>query len=347
MADDDAEVPADAAGQRLERLSGTGAWGSLLSVQEFAAITSAGFEPVGQVLGTAVVHLGYTPSGGRCSGTPSFTPRTDLAAAASGPFNTMLRQRNGVRRLVLSRAVGECAALGGDGIIGLRLSIRPFPAGGTEFTLQGTAVRARAGARLTSPFTSHLSGQEFAGLLRAGWVPAALVFAVSLGARHDDTRTRGQARWTAASREIRGYSELVKDTRRDARIQLEQAVIAQGADGVVTSELSLHISERECPSIEGGHDHVAEAVIMGTSIVRFYASPGGESRPPLVIMHVNPSPVAVAGLRPANFPESGGNPEPEAGLLDRYLAARTVRQASRNTISMQDPTARSKKTDYS
>jgi len=48
----------------------------------------------------------------------------------SGPFITMRRQRYGVRRLVLKRAIEECVALGGHGIVGLALTISPFPAGG-------------------------------------------------------------------------------------------------------------------------------------------------------------------------------------------------------------------------
>jgi hypothetical protein len=36
--------------------------------------------------------------------------------------------------------IDECRALDADGIIGVTLSIRPFPAGGTEFTMQGTAI---------------------------------------------------------------------------------------------------------------------------------------------------------------------------------------------------------------
>jgi hypothetical protein len=108
----------------------------LLSAREFAAISSAGFDPVGHVLGTTVVHLGYVGRAGRCSGTPSYTPRTDLAVATGGPFSL---------------------------------------------------------------------------LLQAGWVLAALVFGISLGARRDDTRTSAQTRRTTRNGEVRSYAELVKD----------------------------------------------------------------------------------------------------------------------------------------
>jgi uncharacterized protein YbjQ (UPF0145 family) len=168
-----------------------------------------------------------------------------------------------VRHRVLSRAIEECQALGGDGIVGLTLTVRPFPAGGTEFTVAGTAVRARTEIRPAAPFTSHVAAPEFARLLRAGWVPAALVSGIALGARHDDTRTRKQTRWMVTG-EVRGYSELVRATRRDARSQLEMAVTGQGADGVVVDEMTLHLGERECPAEEGMRDHVAEVAILGT-----------------------------------------------------------------------------------
>lgn len=343
MPDDRADTPAevDAASSPPERL---GAWGSLLSTQDFAAVTSVGFEPVGHVLGAGVLHLGYVSRGGKCSAIGSYTPRTDLASAAGGPFNALLRKRYGVRQQALSRAVEECRELGGDGIVGVTLSIRPFPAGGTEFALQGTAVRARAGARPAAPFSSHLSAQEFARLLRAGWVPTALVFGISLGARHDDRRTRRQRRWTVTG-EIQGYSELVKDTRRDAREQLRKAVAAQGADGVVVDQMTLHISERECPTEEGARDHVAEAAILGTTIASFDRSLGTDGRAPLTILHLDPSSAAGTGLRPVSATEPPPPPDPEGGFLDRLVAGLAARRATRGTLSFSGSTVVSRKVE--
>jgi uncharacterized protein YbjQ (UPF0145 family) len=178
----------------------------------------------------------------------------------------------------------------------MRLSIKPFPAGGREFTVQGTAVRARTDIRPATPFTSHVSPPEFARLLRAGWVPTALVFGIALGARHDDMRTRSQTRRTTVN-EVRGYSELVKDTRRDARSQLGKAVAGQGADGVVVGDMTLDLGERECPAQEGMHDRVAEAAIPGTAIAAFARSPRFDGEAPLTIMHLNPADIATASLR--------------------------------------------------
>jgi uncharacterized protein YbjQ (UPF0145 family) len=345
MADDSGAAPAglDAVESRLERLRTTKAWGSLLSADDFAAITSVGFEPVGHVLGAGVVHLGYVSRAGKCSSTGSYTPRTDLASAAGGPFGTLLRKRYGVRHQVLSRAVEECQALGGDGIVGVSLSIRPFPAGGTEFSLQGTAIRARSGIRPAAPFSSHLSAQEFARLLRAGWVPTALVFGISLAARHDDTRTRRQTRRRQTT-EVRGYSELVKDARRDARNQLAKAVADHGADGVVVDEMTLHISERECPTHEGTHDHVAEVAILGTTIAAFDRSPGTDGGSPLTILRLNPAAAGATGLLPVSLPAAPPpEPDSEGGFLDRFVLSWAARSASRGSLSYSDSAGTSKK----
>jgi uncharacterized protein YbjQ (UPF0145 family) len=320
----------------------TKAWGSLLSTPDFAAVSSVGFSPVGHVLGVAVVHLGFVSRGGKCSSMGTYTSRTDLASAESGPFNLLLRKRYGARHRALSRAIEQCRTLGGDGIVGMTLTIRPFPAGGTEFSLQGTAVRAQAEMRPATPFTSHLSAPEFARLLRGGWVPTALVFGIALGARHDDVRTRSQRR---AVTEIRGYSELVKDTRRDARHQLEKTVTSEGADGLIMGEMTLHPGERECPRQEGRHDHIAEVAITGTAIAAFARSAGADGPTPLTILHLNPARALAAGLRPDKAPPPAERPDSEGGLADRLASAWAARSAARSTISLRDPTGIQKKAD--
>lgn len=332
MADDLPDAPALAAR----------AWGSLLSVRDFAAVTGVGFDPVGQVLGTAVVSLGFVSRGGKCSSAGSYASRTDLASAQEGSFGRLLRQRYGARRRVLTRVIDECRALGADGIIGVTLSIRPFPAGGTEFTMRGTAVRARSDVHPEEPFTSHLSAQEFARLLRAGWVPAALVFGIALGAHHDDMRTRRQMR-RRANGEVPAYTSVIRDSRRDARQQLEKAVAAHGAEGVVADQMTLHLGERECPTQEGQRDHVAEAALLGTAIVSFSRSAQASDKPPLTIMRVNSSPAANGSQESAGpgwtEPESGGR------FLDRLSASWSARIASRSVVSSADSAGITKKAD--
>jgi uncharacterized protein YbjQ (UPF0145 family) len=281
----DAALP-ESARARMTEIRESHTWGSALSTQEFAAIKGVGFEPVGQVLGTTVFHIGYTGGWG-CSGAWSGYAGTDVSSSRWAPFAQLVETMYRARRLALSRAVAECAALGGDGIVGVKLRVGRFPAGGLEFTALGTAVRANSMVRPAQPFTSHVSGQEFAKLVHAGWIPTGLAFGISIASRHDDWRTYGQTRWTAGNQEVTGYTQLVNQARHDARTQLERDTRAHGADGVVVDEMDLRISERECPSYQSSRDHIAEVVFLGTSVARFDRSERSAGPKPLTIMKLN------------------------------------------------------------
>ena len=69
---------------RMAGIRQSSTWGSALSTQEFAAIEGAGFDPVGQVLGTAVFHIGYAGRWG-CSGAWSFLAGTAVSSSAYAP----------------------------------------------------------------------------------------------------------------------------------------------------------------------------------------------------------------------------------------------------------------------
>lgn len=276
----------EAARARMAGIRESRTWGSAVSTQEFAAIKGVGFDPVGQVLGTAVYHVGYTGSWG-CSGAWSYLAGTEVSSSAYAPFSEQVRTMYLARRLALGRALAECAALGGDGIVGVKLRVGHFPAGGMEFTALGTAVRARSAVRPTQPFTSHVTGQEFAKLVHAGYIPTGLALGISIATRHDDWRTYGPLRWTAGNQEIDGYTQLVNHARHDARVQLERDAKQHGGDGIVVDEMQLRIAERECPSYENQRDHIAEATFLGTSVVRFARTPGHAGPKPLTIMTLN------------------------------------------------------------
>ncbi|MFI0940797.1 heavy metal-binding domain-containing protein [Streptomyces sp. NPDC021020] len=262
--------------------AGGGAWGSAMSAQEFAAVTGAGFDPVGQVLGTAVFHLGYT--GNWCAGAWSPGRGTDVSSSRWAPFADLVRAMYEARRRALGRAVAECRTLGADGVVGVRLRVGRFPSGGLEFTVLGTAVRARSAIRPARPFTSHLSGQDFARLLGGGWVPTGLAFGISVASRHDDFRTVRQTRWRAGNQEVDGYTELMTHARRDARAQLARDAAANGGDGVVVDEIDVRVGERECG--QNSRDHIVEAVFVGTSVARFGRTATHTGPRPLTIMRL-------------------------------------------------------------
>ena len=275
----------------------SGTWGSALSADEFTAIRGVGFEPVGQVLGAAVYNIGYTGGYGCAgawtgyyAGANSFGPARSVVQTSSrggqSSFAPLVQAMYDARHAAINRMIAECTALGGHGIVGVKLTIGPFPAGGLEFKALGTAIRAPGAPLGKRPFTSDVSGQEFAKLIMTGWVPAGLVLGISIGARHDDWLTVGQTRWGAGNAEVVGYTELVNDTRHDARQQLEKDVRRLGGEGVVVQRMDMRVHERECPIQEHGKDHIVEATIVGTALVRFAAV--AKPPPPLAILSLDP-----------------------------------------------------------
>jgi uncharacterized protein YbjQ (UPF0145 family) len=305
----DRQLP-PAAEARLAEIRRSGTWSSALSTDEFAAIRSAGFEPVGQVLGAAIYNIGYTggygcpaygagygfgPLGGYGGGLYSSVTATS-GSGTLGSYAPLVRTMYQARRQAIGRMTAECKELGGHGVVGVKLTIGSFPAGGLEFKAIGTAVRAPGGVRLRAPFTSDLTGQDFAKLILAGWVPVGLVLGISVGARHDDWATVSQTRWSAGNTEVSGYTDLVNATRHDARHQLEQDVARHGADGVVLQQMDIRVGEHECPVQEGRRDHVLEATIIGTAIAHF-GRKRGPVKPPLAIMSLDPQRRQAARVR--------------------------------------------------
>jgi uncharacterized protein YbjQ (UPF0145 family) len=174
-------------------------------------------------------------------------------------------------------------------VVGVRLSRGSFPFGGLEFTAIGTAVRAPGAAcGRREPFTSDLSGQDFAKLITTGWVPVGLGLGISIGSWHDDRTTTRQARWRSGNAEVTGWTELVNQVRHDARRQLESDVARLGAEGVVIAAIQLRVSQRDCPVSVGRCDHIAEATLIGTAIARFSRPGLGDTRPALGVMPLSP-----------------------------------------------------------
>src|ERR1700754_71843 len=108
---------------RLEEARRTGTWSSALSTGAFASVRSVGFEPVGQVMGSAVYHVGragrywgyydclYLGIGFTMPGAPAPGGRR----APGPPVGAPVKVFDAARRTALNRLTAECLALGGDG----------------------------------------------------------------------------------------------------------------------------------------------------------------------------------------------------------------------------------------
>ncbi|TSD99326.1 heavy metal-binding domain-containing protein [Skermania sp. ID1734] len=149
-----------------ERLSHAGRiFTSDLSVNEFALLHGAGFEPIDLVMGVSVYHVGYQTSGIR--------QQTELTVLTEATYRA--------RWNAMSRMQAEADSLGADGVVGVRLAWREHgSAEHLEFMAVGTAVRyAPSPGAYRRPngqaFSSHLSGQDMVTLMRTGYVPVAFV----------------------------------------------------------------------------------------------------------------------------------------------------------------------------
>src|SRR5450755_4775749 len=174
----------------MAEIRASGTWSSALTSDEFAVIRSVGFEPAGQVLGAAVYNIGFT-GGYNCPGAwgsyvygiPARTVTQVSGRGGFGSFAPLVKAMYEARHKALDRMAAECEELGGHGVVGVRLTIGAFPAGGLEFKAIGTAIRAPGVGPVSTwgrpqrgqqghrhrPFTSDLSGQDFSKLILKGW----------------------------------------------------------------------------------------------------------------------------------------------------------------------------------
>jgi uncharacterized protein YbjQ (UPF0145 family) len=210
--------------RRVRRQGRSGTWNSDLSVPELAAIRSAGFTPAGQVMGCAVYCIPW-PGIAACATSGA----TRSTAIELGPYGRALDE---ARRLALRRMTWEAAELGGHGVVGVRLQVRPFDQApdAVEFSAIGTAVRRDGAAPLAAPFLSALDGQGLAKLLRAGLVPCGM--AMGVAAVHVHTSERAELQMSRGDAEVQDFSRAATGVRSLAMRRLTQAALAVHADGL-------------------------------------------------------------------------------------------------------------------
>lgn len=280
------------AAARLERARTSGVRSSLLAVDAQAGLDASGFVAVGEVMGCLVQHLGWQGYAG-CG---FYGMGAGYGLAGPGQFQTLVAGRgsqmgfapyvdalNAGWEGAIDRMLAECSALGGDGVVGVRVEEKHLGSGNREFSVLGTAVRSLTGEHTRRPFATTLQGQDVAKLLHSHWVPAAIVVAIAVGIRHDDYRTRQASFYGAGNVEVPGYSDLVGKVREEARRELERRCAGIGADGaILTSPMWLSIQELEIA--EGHTDHAAEAGVVGTALCHFGRRGTAPTRPPAIMV---------------------------------------------------------------
>ncbi|MFI6476538.1 hypothetical protein ACIBH1_01325 [Nonomuraea sp. NPDC050663] len=200
-----------------------------------------GFEPVGQVMGTSI----RTPL------------RKKHVQCGSYSHIGLIRRRLDPYDRVLKALVAECVALDAEGVIGITVTTRDLSIG-IEYVAFGTAVRSATG-RTEKPFLAHLSGQDFARLVVAGWIPVGIARATSLLAVHG-VRPQGNGR-----SELGWQTEALARSKDLARRDLVTDIARWRGEGFVMATRWSRHHERDCEP-RGSADIVAESFFLGTAI---------------------------------------------------------------------------------
>src|ERR1700753_4150605 len=238
---------AEHATERL-RMNARGLFTSDLSVNEYLCIEKADFEPVGLVVGSSIYHIGYQQS--------AFKSNQEMTVLTQAMYEA--------RELAMTRMEEEADQLGADGVVGVRLDIGRYEWGAdvAEFIAVGTAVKHREGvlhrAPNGRPFTSDMSGQEFATLLRAGYRPAGLVMGncVYHVARQGMLASLKQM---GRNVEMPNFTQALYEARELAMERMQSEADELQSEGIV----GARIIERS----HGWGSHVIEFFALGTAVV--------------------------------------------------------------------------------
>jgi uncharacterized protein YbjQ (UPF0145 family) len=233
---------------RMKQEVARGFFTSDLSVDEFLLVKQAGFEPLGLVLGSSIYHIGFQQA--------MWNQSQELGVLTQAMYHA--------RELAMTRMEEEADQLGADGIVGVRLDIGRYEWGAdlAEFIAVGTAVKHRAGelhrAPNGRPFTSDLSGQDFAKLLRAGYRPVGLVMGNCV---YHVGRQGMLASLKQVGRnvEMPNYTQALYEARELAMERMQNEADELQAGGIV----GARIVERS----HGWGSHVIEFFAIGTGVV--------------------------------------------------------------------------------
>jgi len=249
-----------------------------LSVNEFLLTRQCGFEPLGQVMGSCVYHVGFqwVPTG-------SWT-------YASGEMAVMTHAQVEARTLAFNRLMEEARLLGADGVVGVRFTREQsnFGTSEIEFMAVGTAVRRIGAPPLppgSLPFVSNLSGQDHFLLRQRSLAPLGFVFGTCAWYQYPDWRSQN-AMMSWSNAELTSLSQGVYTAREIAMNRLEGEAWRLKATGVVgvTFETYHEIIERTENSPGG---FIMHFTAWGTAIG---PDPHGpvRSTPPLTILPLGP-----------------------------------------------------------
>jgi uncharacterized protein YbjQ (UPF0145 family) len=255
------------------RASGRPIFTSTLSPSETLVAGLTGLEPISQVMGSSVYHVGF---------------RGYVDAWDGGELTPLTAAYEHARSLALSRMQQEAQLLGAHVVVDVRFLSRGYDWAGDllEFTAVGTAVRIRSlpqagpAGQAAPPALTLLAADELWKLYQAGYWPVAIAMGNAFYySRHADCAGEGNC-WSSELPE----HTLASATARDLAVARFRAFAAHfHADGVVGVRVERDGRDEEWESNDTHHTSFSlDLVVMGTAVVR-HGHPGTAPRPRLVV----------------------------------------------------------------
>ncbi len=208
-----------------------------LSVPEFLLARDAHVQPISQVMGSCIYHVGQIPD---------YKGKTSEISIISDGHRAS-------RRKAVARLFTEAQLVGADAVIGVHLRDRMITMGARgkggddggeilEFTVVGTAVRAPwITHQRGQPIITDLSGQELWALAQDGFEPCGFLF--EFCRYHVWHVTSGVGNGTV---ELTQASNAVEQARQIASQRLLQQANQFGAEFVIGSDLKVKVKEVPC-----------------------------------------------------------------------------------------------------
>lgn len=240
---------------------------SNLSVSEFLLTHQCGYEPLGQIMGTCVYHVGFQWMPGQTWG--SVNPMTGLPL--SQELEVLTAAYIEARHLAFGRLQQEAALLRADGVVGVRFERigGDLPAGTFEFKAVGTAVRRRNAPPTATGnvFVSNLNGQDHWMLRSAGMKPVGFVFGTCCWYQVSSwmNQSIGSSGWGSwGNQEFPDFTQGVYNARELAHERMELEAQRLGARGVVGVVIDPEIELTEAGNQR--RDLIVKFTIYGTAV---------------------------------------------------------------------------------
>lgn len=207
-----------------------------LSVSEFALTRDVHCQPISQVMGSSIYHVGQISD----------------YKGETGEITVISDAHREARRRAVSRLYQEAAFVRADAVIGARLRERMITMGARgkggddggeiiEFTVVGTAVRAPWITHPPGqPVVTDLSGQELWALAQDGFEPCCFLFEFC---RYHVWHVTPQ---TAFHGEVSSATEAIDIARRIAAVKILRQASAFQTEFVVGSDIELKVREVPC-----------------------------------------------------------------------------------------------------